>query len=209
AEEDDPSVARLRASGAVILGKTNLPELAAAIGTTNTIFPPTHNPWREGFTPGGSTGGSAAAVAAGMAEVGVGTDMGGSIRIPASCCGVVGLRPTPNVIPDERADPAGLSVICPIARTVADVRLIFSVMADTVSTSSSQSQHRIGVADSTGLGIEDACADACRRAAAALESAGHQVRRIEWESEAVAAGYGVVRRASMASFDADPQLFAP
>ena len=209
ASEDMVCIARLRTAGGAVLGKTNLPELAAAVGTTNAIFPATNNPWREGFTPGGSTGGSGAAVAAGLGTAGVGTDMGGSIRIPASCCGVVGLRPSPNTVPDERADPAGLSVICPIARTVADVRLIFSVMADTVSTSSSQSQHRIGVADSTALGIEDACADACRRAAAALDAAGHQMKRIEWESEAVAAGYGVVRRASMASFDADPQLFAP
>jgi Asp-tRNA(Asn)/Glu-tRNA(Gln) amidotransferase A subunit family amidase len=65
------------------------------------------------------------------------------------------------------------------------------------------------MADSTALGMEDACAGACRRAGAALEAAGHQVRHIPWESEAVAAGYGVVRRASMASFPADPQLFAP
>jgi Asp-tRNA(Asn)/Glu-tRNA(Gln) amidotransferase A subunit family amidase len=69
--------------------------------------------------------------------------------------------------------------------------------------------HRIGIVDSTALGLDAACAGACARAAGALESAGHQVRRIEWESEPVAAGYGVVRRASMASFPADPEQFAP
>lgn len=209
ADEDSTAVARLRASGMAVLGKTNLPELAAAVGTTNAIFPNTHNPWREGYTPGGSSGGSAAAVAAGMATIGLGTDMGGSIRIPASCCGVVGLRPSPNTVPDEEPDAAGLSVIGPIGRTVADVRLAFSVMADCSSGSLAPAPRHIGVADSTARGMDDACAGAVRRAADALASAGHHVDRIPWESEAVAAGYGVVRRASMASFPADPELFAP
>jgi amidase len=211
AAEDTVSVARVRAVGAAILGKTNLPELAAAVGTTNAIFPATNNPWRAGITPGGSSGGSAAAVAAGMAAIGMGTDMGGSIRIPASCCGVVGLRPSPDRIPTEIADPAGLSVIGPIGRNVADVRLIYSVLAAARphETSDKNISVRIGVADTTALGMETACGDACRRAGDALESAGHRVERIAWESEPVAAGYGVVRRASMASFQADPQLFAP
>ncbi|HEY8816392.1 MAG TPA: amidase, partial [Candidatus Dormibacteraeota bacterium] len=208
-DEDTVPVARARAAGAAILGKTNLPELAAAVGTTNAIFPPTNNPWRAGITPGGSSGGSAAAVGAGMASVGLGTDMGGSIRIPASCCGVVGLRPSPNRVPSESIDPAGLSVIGPIAKTVADVRLMFSVMAKSSAPLPASSRFRIGIADATTLGMDAACADACRRAGDALESAGHLVERIGWESEPVAAGYGVVRRASMASFPADPQLFAP
>jgi Asp-tRNA(Asn)/Glu-tRNA(Gln) amidotransferase A subunit family amidase len=211
ADEDTIAVARARTAGAAILGKTNLPELAAAVGTTNAIFPATNNPWRSGITPGGSSGGSAAAVAAGMATVGIGTDMGGSIRIPASCCGVVGLRPSPDRVPSEIIDPAGLSVVAPLGRTVADVRLLFSVMAGSPAPRPAPNPHglRIGMADTTTLGMDAACADACRRAGAALESAGHQVRRIPWESEAVAAGYGVVRRASMASFPADLELFAP
>ncbi len=209
--EDTVPVARARAAGAAILGKTNLPELAAAVGTTNAIFPATNNPWREGVTPGGSTGGSAAAVAAGMATVGMGTDMGGSIRIPASCCGVVGMRPAPGAVPCEIADPAGLSVVAPIGRTVADVRLLYSVMssASPPQASGVTSGHRIGLVDATSLGLDAACRDACRRAGSALESAGHLVRRIEWESEEVAAGYGVVRRSSMAAFPADPARFAP
>jgi len=209
--EDTIPVARARAAGAAILGKTNLPELAAAVGTTNAIFPPTNNPWRAGITPGGSSGGSAAAVAAGMATVSMGTDMGGSIRIPASCCGVVGLRPSPDRVPNEMVDPAGLSVIAPLGRTVGDVRLLFSVMAQAPAPELPPTPRtlRIGVADSTTLGMEDACTDACRRASDALESAGHRVERIAWASESVAVGYGVVRRASMASFPADPQLFAP
>jgi Asp-tRNA(Asn)/Glu-tRNA(Gln) amidotransferase A subunit family amidase len=208
---DDVAVARARAAGVAILGKTNLPELAAAVGTTNAIFPATHNPWREGTTPGGSSGGSAAAVAAGMATAALGTDMGGSIRIPASCCGIVGLRPSPDRVPSEIFDPAGLSVVGPLGRTVADVRALYSVMAKSPEPRPASGPRglRIGLADETALGMDPACSDACRRAAGALEAAGHQVRRIAWESEAVAAGYAVVRRASMASFPADPQLFAP
>lgn len=209
--EDTVPVARTRVAGAAILGKTNLPELAASVGTTNAIFPATNSPWRAGITPGGSSGGSAAAVAAGMATVAIGTDMGGSIRIPASCCGVTGLRPCANRVPSEIADPAGLSVIAPLGRTVADVRLLFSVMSRgrPNQLSATDSHYRIGVADSTSLGLDAACRDACRRAADAFEAAGHRVQHIEWESEPVAAGYGVVRRASMASFPADPQQFAP
>jgi amidase len=209
--EDTVAVARARAAGAAVLGKTNLPELAAAVGTTNAIFPPTNNPWRAGITPGGSSGGSAAAVAAGMATVAMGTDMGGSIRIPASCCGIVGLRPSPDRVPSEIVDPAGLSVVAPLGRTVADVKLLFSVMAQAPAPNSQQTARRlrIGMAGATALGMDDACADACRRAGDALASAGHRVEVIAWESEPVAAGYGVVRRASMASFPADPQLFAP
>ena len=209
--EDTMAVARARAAGAAILGKTNLPELAAAVGTTNAIFPATNNPWRAGITPGGSSGGSAAAVAAGMATVSMGTDMGGSIRIPASCCGVVGLRPSPDRVPSEIVDPAGLSVVAPIGRTVADVRLLFAVMAQVPAPKlrPGSPSFRIGVVDTTPLGMDGACADACRRAADALDSAGHRVQSIAWSSEAVAAGYAVVRRASMASFPADPKQFAP
>jgi len=209
-DEDAVPVARSRAAGAAILGKTNLPELAAAVGTTNAIFPATNNPWRAGTTPGGSSGGSAVAVAAGMATVAIGTDMGGSIRIPASCCGVVGLRPSPDRIPSEITDPAGLSVIGPIGRSVADVRLIYSVLATALPPAATEKRvsFRIGLADSTAIGMEAACSEACRRAGDALASAGHKVERIEWESEAVAAGYGIVRRASMASFPADPGQFA-
>ena len=211
AEGDAIPVARARAGGMAILGKTNLPELAASIGTTNTLFPPTQNPWREGITPGGSSGGSAAAVAAGLATVAVGEDMGGSIRIPASCCGVVGLRPSPDRVPCEMVDAAGLSSRGPIARTVADVRLLFGVITatDPAPLAPSKPQFRIGVADSSELGAEAACRDACRRAADALAGAGHQLEDIAWNPKPVAAGYAVVRRASMASFPADLSTFGP
>jgi Asp-tRNA(Asn)/Glu-tRNA(Gln) amidotransferase A subunit family amidase len=209
ADHDDPSVARLRAAGAAVLGKTNLPELAAAIGTTNAIFPATNNPWREGYTPGGSTGGSAVAVAAGMASAGLGTDMGGSIRIPASCCGVVGLRPSVNRVPTDIIDAAGLSVTAPLAPTVAIARRVLAVMVAEEPAGQGRTRARIGVAEESALGVHPACRDACRRAADALANAGHDVKRIAWESEAVADGYAVVRRASMASFPADLEKFGP
>ena len=207
AEVDAVPVARARSSGMAILGKTNLPELAASIGTTNTMFPPTQNPWREGITPGGSSGGSGAAVAAGMASVALGGDTGGSIRIPASCCGVVGLRPTPDRIPSEEVDATVLQSRGPVTRTVADARLLFSVMTATRPTGvSSKRRLLIGTAFA---GADPACQDACRRAAKALENAGHEIQEIKWDPEPVTEGYAVVRRASMASFPADLSTFGP
>lgn len=209
AEQDAVPVARARAAGMAILGKTNLPELAASIGTVNTLFPPTNNPWREGITPGGSSGGSAAAVAAGMATVALGEDMGGSVRIPAACCGVVGLRPTPDRIPCEMVDAAGLSSRGPLARTVDDVRHIFGIASWTNRAQHTGGSYRIGVADTSALGVDSACQEACRRAAAALEGAGHVVHEIPWDPEPVAQGYAVVRRASMASFPASTDTMGP
>ena len=207
AKADAVPVARARAAGMAILGKTNLPELAASIGTTNTMFPPTQNPWREGITPGGSSGGSGAAVAAGMASVALGGDTGGSIRIPASCCGVVGLRPTPDRIPSEEVDATVLQSRGPMTRTVADARLLFSVMTATRPTGvSSKRRLLIGTAFA---GADPACQDACRRAAKALENAGHEIQEIKWDPEPVTEGYAVVRRASMASFPADLSTFGP
>ena len=206
AHEDAVAVTRGRAAGMAVLGKTNLPELAASIGTNNELFGPTHNPWRHGYTPGGSSGGSAAAVAAGMATVALGDDMGGSIRIPSSCCGVVGLRPTPMRVPSEERDPTGLSSRGPIARTVADARYLFSVVTATVTVDVPAGRRSVGV---TWAGASDPCADACRRAAAALEKAGHKVEEIRWEPDPVTAGYAVVRRASVASFPAELSSFGP
>jgi amidase len=207
AGEDAAAVARARGQGVAILGKTNLPELAAAIGTTNTMFPPTQNPWQEGVTPGGSSGGSGAAVAAGMCTVALGGDTGGSIRIPASCCGVVGLRPTPDRIPSEEVDVTVLQSRGPMTRSVADARFLFSVMTATQPpVSSAQGRRLIGMADA---GAHPACRGACRRAADALRDAGHQVEEIEWNPRPVTEGYGTVRRASMASFPADLSTFGP
>src|SRR5690606_34117301 len=94
ASEDSPVVARLREAGAVILGKLNMHEAAPGADNNNPHFGACHNPHRPGFTPGGSSGGSGAAVAAGLCSAALGTDSMGSVRIPASYCGVVGLKPS-------------------------------------------------------------------------------------------------------------------
>jgi Asp-tRNA(Asn)/Glu-tRNA(Gln) amidotransferase A subunit family amidase len=210
AGEDAVPVARARSAGMAILGKTNLPELAASIGTVNTLFPATHNPWRAGITPGGSSGGSAAAVAAGMATAALGGDTGGSIRIPASCCGVVGLRPTPDRLPSEEVDVTVMQSRGPMTRTVADARLLFSVMSATTPDGARHKRRfHVGMADSSALAVDAACQEACRRAAAALQAAGHTVDEIRWDPEPVAKGYAVVRRASMASFPASTDTMGP
>jgi len=207
ATEDGIPVTLARRSGVTILGKTNLPELAAAIGTTNTLFPPTQNPWRQGITPGGSSGGSAAAVAAGMCTLAMGGDMGGSIRIPASCCGVVGLRATPERIGSQEVDPTVLQAHGPLGRTVDDARVLFALMSGTEPPALNPTAAKlIGM---TSAGADPACAEACRRAADVLRQAGHHVEEIEWHPEPVTQGYAVVRRASMASFPADLSTFGP
>ncbi|HEX2645742.1 MAG TPA: amidase, partial [Candidatus Dormibacteraeota bacterium] len=205
AEEDAIPVARARAAGTAILGKTNVPELAASIGTTNVLFGSTHNPWREGITPGGSSGGSGAAVAAGLCTVALGGDTGGSIRIPSSCCGVVGLRPTPDRVFSEEVDATVLQSRGPMARSVADARYLFSVMTATTPNGVAKERALVGV---TYGDADPACQDACRRAATALESAGCEVEEIDWDPEPVTAGYATVRRASMASFPADLSTFS-
>lgn len=207
ADEDAVPVARARSAGMAVLGKTNVPELAASIGTTNSLFGPTHNPWRQGITPGGSSGGSGAAVAAGMCTLALGGDTGGSIRIPASCCGVVGLRPTPDRIPSEEVDVTVLQSRGPMTRTVADARYLFSVV--TATAPDGASPRRRALVGVTYRGADPACQDACQRAAAALEKAGHEIEQIAWDPEPVTQGYGTVRRASMASFPADLSTFGP
>lgn len=118
-------VQRLRAAGAVIVGKTNTPEFAVGGATTNAVFGPTRNPWNLQRTPGGSTGGGAAAVASGMIALAEGTDLGGSLRMPASFCGVVGLRPSAGLVPLVPTSHhwGRMSVAGPIARTTDDLAL--------------------------------------------------------------------------------------
>jgi amidase len=130
-DEDALVVERLRAAGAIVIGKTNTPEFAFGPNTSNAVFGPTRNPWDLTRTSGGSSGGSAAALATGMCPLAEGTDLGGSLRGPAAFCGVVGFRTTPGLIPRY---PSALawdtySVEGPMARTVADTALMLSVMA--------------------------------------------------------------------------------
>ena len=207
AVDDAVPVSRARSAGMAVLGKTNVPELAASIGTANALFGATQNPWREGITPGGSSGGSGAAVAAGLCTLALGGDTGGSIRIPSSCCGVVGMRPTPDRVFSEEVDATVLQSRGPMARTVADARYLFSVMTATTPDGAAPKQ-RVLVGVTYG-DAHPACQEACRRAAAALERAGHEIEEIPWDSSEVCAGYGVVRRAHMASYPIDLSTFSP
>jgi amidase len=130
-------VARLRAAGAVILGKTNVPPMAADWQSNNEIFGTTNNPWDVTRTPGGSSGGEAAALAAGLTYLSVGSDIGGSIRIPAHFCGVYGHKPTLNVVPirghvppppNVIVGPADLAVAGPLARSAGDLKALLEVL---------------------------------------------------------------------------------
>lgn len=124
--EDAPAVAALRTAGAVILAKTNTPEFGAGGNTTNRVFGPTGNPFDPAKTAGGSSGGSAAALALGQVPLATGSDLGGSLRTPAAFCGVVGFRPSPGVVPHSGRVPAlfPYGVLGPMGRSVADAHLL-------------------------------------------------------------------------------------
>ena len=130
ADTDSTVVRRLRAAGAVLIGKNNLHEFA--LGTTNedSAFGPARHPVDENRSPGGSSGGSAAAVAAGMAYASIGTDTGGSVRIPASLCGLVGLKPSLGEVPTDGVVPlsATLDHVGPLCRSVGDARILYDVL---------------------------------------------------------------------------------
>src|SRR5216683_1068593 len=134
AARDAVLVDRLRAAGAVILGVTNCPELLMAWETDNLLYGRTNNPWDVARTAGGSSGGESAAIAAGMSAGGVGSDGGGSIRVPAHFSGICGLKPTPGRIPSTGHYPASagpfalIGVVGPMARTVADVKALFEAL---------------------------------------------------------------------------------
>lgn len=135
AAEDNPVVANFRKAGAVILGRTNTPAFSLRWFCRNGVHGHTRNPWDRGITPGGSSGGAAAATAAGIGAVGHGTDIGGSIRYPAYACGIHGLRPTLGRIPawnpsfpDRHVGGQLMAVSGPLARTIADLQLAFGAM---------------------------------------------------------------------------------
>jgi amidase len=136
AEADNPVVANMRKAGAVILGRTNTPAFSLRWFCNNQLHGHTKNPWDPGITPGGSSGGAAAATAAGIGAIGHGTDIGGSVRYPAYACGIHGLRPTLGRIPawnpslpDRHIGGQLMAVSGPLARTIADVKLGFEAMA--------------------------------------------------------------------------------
>jgi len=130
-----PIAERFRNAGAILLGNTNTPEFLMAYETDNRVTGRTSNPWNLDYSSGGSSGGEAAAIAAGLSFGGIGSDGGGSIRVPAHFCGICGLKPTPGRIPSTGHIPPGnssfgwLGVVGPMARTAADLRILFEVLA--------------------------------------------------------------------------------
>jgi len=196
ASQDAPLVARLRKAGAIVLGTTNTPELLMAWETDNLLYGRTNNPWDLSRTPGGSSGGEAAAIAAGCSAGGVGSDGGGSIRVPAHFSGICGLKPTPGRIPATGHFPTSvacfalLGVVGPMARTVADLKVLFEVMQgpDDGDPSSAPvpvrwpqpydlKKLRIGYFEDDGrTPVTPETRAAVRRAAEALQRAGFEVR---------------------------------
>lgn len=184
ADADHVTVARLRAAGAVVVGLTNVPELCV-FGTTEGVHGTARNPWDPARTAGGSSGGSAAAVAAGLVPIALGNDGMGSLRIPAANCGLVTLKPGHGVVPAGigEGDWFGMSENGPLATTVADARLMLAVLA-AAEPPRRRSSGALRVAVSlrsplAGVPVSRPCANAVREAAGVLMKAGHQVRRAD------------------------------
>ncbi|WP_225830020.1 amidase [Streptomyces sp. NK08204] len=186
AAEDHVTVARLRAAGAVVVGLTNVPELCI-FGTTEGVYGTSRNPWDTSRSAGGSSGGSAAAVAAGLVPLALGNDGMGSLRIPAANCGLVTLKPGHGVVPAGigNGDWFGMSENGPLATTVEDLRLMLSVLADAEFARPEQREaprRRIAVAlrsPLAGVSVSKPYTTALRQAAGVLARAGHRVRRAE------------------------------
>jgi amidase len=200
--EDAEVVRRLKAAGAIVLGKTNTPEFAAGANTFNDVFGVTRNPWNPALSPAGSSGGSAVAVATGMAPLAQGTDFGCSIRMPASFCGIVGIRPTPGLTPNWPMplpwDPG--QVNGPLARTAEDAALMLDAITGfsraspisvappwasaraIVAQASDVNGLRIAyVSDIAGIGVEPEIDDICRKTAMSLRDAGATVEEIAFD----------------------------
>jgi amidase len=197
-KEDALVVRRLREAGAVILGKTNCPEFAAGANTFNEVFGRTRNPWDTTKSAGGSTGGGAAALATGMIALAEGTDLGGSLRIPAAFCGIVGLRPSVGLVPTHPTDWVWdtLQVTGPMARTAEDVALMLQTIAGAAEHSpfaqptddrdfvrgakGARKNLRLAYcADIAGIGVDPDVERVCRDAAFALRDKGAVVEEIQ------------------------------
>jgi amidase len=173
---DHPVVARLRAAGAIVVGLTNLPELAI-YPFTDSAYGITRNPWDIDKTAGGSSGGAAASVASGMVPLAHGTDGLGSVRIPAAACGLVGVKPGPGLVPGG-GGWFGLSESGPLATTVADAALMLGVLAGTSYQLEDPDRLRVAVSDRApgpGVPIHGGCVAAVHETAALLAGLGHSV----------------------------------
>ena len=196
---DAPAVANLRAVGAIPFARTNAPDLALRWHTDNALHGPTRNPWDPVRTPGGSSGGEAAALATGMTPLGVGSDLGGSLRWPSACCGTTALRPTLGRIPAATSlEPADapltmqlMAVQGPMARAVLDLRIAFEIMSRPsdrdpwytpvpFSGPALSNPIRVAVAtDPSGQGVDPAVADGVRLVAGVLADAGYSVEEVQ------------------------------
>ena len=194
--EDAEVVRRLKAAGAIVIGKTNTPEFAAGANTVNALFGATRNPWNPALSAAGSSGGSAVAVATGMVPIAQGTDFGGSVRVPAAFCGIVGLRPTPGLIPSY---PQPLAwdfgqTNGPMTRDAEDAALMLDAMtgfsrltptsvAPPWQSALAEMQRRPDakglrvayVSDIAGIGVDPEIDAICRAAAIRLKDAGAAV----------------------------------
>ncbi len=208
--EDAEAIRRLKAAGAIVLAKTNTPEFACGANTNNELFGPTRNPWNPALSPAGSSGGSAAAVAAGMVPIAQGTDFGCSIRIPAAFCGIVGIRPTPGLTPSHPLhlpwDPG--QVHGPLARDAEDAALLLDSLvgfsrispisvAPPWQSTLAELDHRDDikdlriayVSDIAAIGVESEIDTICCDAAAALDKLGAKVEHIEFDASGGRAAY--------------------
>jgi amidase len=192
---DAPTVERMRAAGAIPFARTNLPDLGLRVHTDSSLHGLTRNPWNQGRTAGGSSGGEASAIASGMSPLGLGNDIGGSLRNPAHCCGIASLKPTVGVVPMATVIPpedmmiaAQLMVVeGPMARQVADVRAALKVLAGphvrdprslpvTLTDLAPGEKLRIAVmTDPPGGRTDPGITAGVRRAADVLSDAGHEV----------------------------------
>src|SRR5436309_6527975 len=194
AQEDAPLVKRLKDAGAIVIGNTTVPEMLLAYHTENELHGRTNNPWALDRTPGGSSGGEAAAIAAGMSAGGIGSDGGGSIRVPAHFSGICGLKPTPGRIPGTGHQPPCLGpfsligVVGPMARTVGDLDALFRAIAGwepgdpmavplpAAPIDRARAPIRIGYFEDDGrVPVTAETRGAVRAAAKALAEAGHEV----------------------------------
>ena len=217
-DEDAEVVARLRAAGAIILGKSNTPEFAAGANTDNELFGPTGNPWNPVLSPSGSSGGSAAAVAAGMVPIAQGTDFGCSLRMPAAFCGIVGLRTTPGLISNYPLslpwDPG--QVLGPMARSAEDAAMMLDAMAgysekmpnsvlapwpsalEIVRRREDAKDLRLAYApDIAAIGVDAELEGICRKAALGLAEEGATVDEIDFDLSDARDAYLTLRGAWM------------
>ncbi len=199
--EDELPVAALRRAGMILTGRTNSPEFGTITATENERYGITRNPWNANHTPGGSSGGAAAATAAGIFAIGHGGDGGGSLRIPGSCCGLVGLKVSRGRIPTLLENWEGAAVEGVLSHTVADTAAVLDLIAKpdplcwynappperpfADEVGADPGTLRIGLLEAAPLGlpVADACLDAVRSAGRALEGLGHHVEPATFDFE--------------------------